>query len=219
MKKRVAVIHTSFVSVNDLKNLFKEIVPLVEMINIVDDSLLDEVKKNGELTANVTRRICTYALEAQTMGVDLILNQCSSVGEAVDVVRKMLNIPYLKVDEPMVEEAVKIGGNIAVVATVQSTLGPSTRLVDRTAKKLGRNVKIKACLVDGALDILMKEGDKDKHNRMVLDIIKREAKSSDVIILAQGSMVSLLPFLDEIRVPVFTSPRLGVMRVKEVLGI
>lgn len=30
MSKKVAVIHTSFVSVNDLKDLFKEIIPSVK---------------------------------------------------------------------------------------------------------------------------------------------------------------------------------------------
>ena len=145
MKKRVAVIHTSFVSVDALKELFKEIIPSVKMINIVDDSLLPEVLENGGLTEGVIRRVCAYAVEAQDMGVDLILNQCSSVGEAVDVARKMLKIPYLKIDEPMAEEAVKIGGNISVVATVPTTLCPSVRLIEDTAYRMGKRVKIKKC--------------------------------------------------------------------------
>ena len=45
---KVVLIHTSPVSLNDLKALFKEIIPDVEMVNIIDDSLLDEVKKNGK---------------------------------------------------------------------------------------------------------------------------------------------------------------------------
>ncbi|MCG8402993.1 MAG: aspartate/glutamate racemase family protein, partial [Firmicutes bacterium] len=127
--KKAAVIHTSFVSVNDLKDLFNEIIPSVKMINIVDDSLLPEVLENGGLTNSVTRRICTYAMEAEAMGADIILNQCSSVGEAVDVARKLIKIPYMKVDEPMAEEAVGIGGDISVIATVPTTLGPSVRLI------------------------------------------------------------------------------------------
>jgi Asp/Glu/hydantoin racemase len=167
MSKKVAVIHTSFVSVNDLKDLFKEIIPSVKMINIVDDSLLAEVLENSGLTNNVIRRICAYAFEAQAMGADAIFNQCSSVGEAVDVARKMLNIPFIKVDESMAEEAVKIGGNISVVATVPTTLGPSVRLIENTAIEMNKRVTIRRCLVEGAFDALVKERDKEKHNRMV----------------------------------------------------
>lgn len=37
--QKVAVIHTSPVSLNELKALFAELLPEVEMINIIDDSL------------------------------------------------------------------------------------------------------------------------------------------------------------------------------------
>lgn len=219
MNKKVAVIHTSFVSVNDLKDLFKEIIPSVKLINIVDDSLLAEVLEKGGLTNNVTRRICAYAIEAQAMGVDIILNQCSSVGEAVDVARKMINIPYIKVDEPMAEEAVRIGGNISVIATVPTTLGPSVRLIEKTAVDMNKDINIKRCLVEGAFDALVKEGNRDKHNNMVLETVKEEAQKADAIVLAQGSMICLLPQLMDIRVPIFTSPRLGVARIKQVLNM
>lgn len=41
--KKVAVIHTFLYSVEDLKLLFDKYLPEVEMINIIDDSLLKEV--------------------------------------------------------------------------------------------------------------------------------------------------------------------------------
>ena len=43
MKKKVAVIHTSLVSLEDISALFNEIIPEVELTLIMDDSLLDEV--------------------------------------------------------------------------------------------------------------------------------------------------------------------------------
>ena len=99
-----------------------------------------------------------------------------------------------------------------------STVGPSTRLVRRTAERLGKRVDVRECLVDGALDILMKEGDRDRHNRLVLDAIEKAEEDSDVIVLAQGSMIVLEPLLEHIRKPVLTSPRLGVERVRKMLA-
>lgn len=219
MKKKIAVIHTSFVSVNELKALFAEIIPEAEVMNIVDDSLLDEVKKNGSITPGIVSRICTYARHAQELGADLIFNQCSSVGEAVNVARSMLTIPYIKVDEPMAEKAVALGSKIAVVATVASTMGPSARLVYQAAKKADKAIALTECLVDGAMDILIKEGNIEKHNELVLAAIEKVAETHDVIVLAQGSMTVLLPLVAHIKTPILTSPRLGVERARQVLGL
>ena len=216
-KKKVAVIHTSFVSVDHLKSLFSEIIPEVEMINIVDDSLLEEVKANGHITPAIIRRVCVYANQAEQLGADMILNQCSSVGEAADVAQQTIGIPLLKVDTPMAEEAVAAGEKIAVIATVESTMGPSVRLVERAAAAMGKTITIKEHLVANALDVLMKEGNREKHNQLVLDEIEKAAEESDVIVLAQGSMVVLEPLIGGIRVPVLTSPRLGVERVKQMI--
>ena len=85
---KVVLIHTSPVSLNDLKALFKEIIPEVEMVNIIDDSLLEEVKKNGQINSAIISRMCAYVQVAKTLQPDLIFNQCSSVGEAFDIARK-----------------------------------------------------------------------------------------------------------------------------------
>jgi hypothetical protein len=216
--KKMAIIHTSFVSVNDLAALCKEILPGVTVVNIVDDSLLPEVREHGGLTANVTRRICAYAVEAQQMGCDAILNQCSSVGEAVDVAQGLLCIPYRKVDGPMAEQAAAIGGRIAVIATVPTTLGPSCRLVEQAAARLNTKAEVVPVYVDGAFDVLLKQG-ADAHNAMLIERVRQEAVRASCVVLAQGSMLCLAPLLTDMPVPVFTCPRLGVTQMKAVLGL
>ena len=219
MKKKIVVaIHTSFVSVEKLKSLFAETVPDAIVHNIVDDSLLAEVMANGSVTPAIVKRYCAYASTAESLGADLIFNQCSSVGEAVNIARKTISIPILKVDEPMAELAVATGSRIAVVATVKSTMAPSVNLVKEAARNANKTVQIQECLVDGALDILMKEKNQEKHNQLVLDAIHKAAKTNDVIVLAQGSMVVLQPFLDDVGVPVLTSPQLGVERLRCMLN-
>ncbi|MBP1529099.1 MAG: Asp/Glu/hydantoin racemase [Erysipelotrichaceae bacterium] len=215
---KVVLIHTSPVSLNDLKALFKEIIPDVEMVNIIDDSLLDEVKKVGKINANIISRMCAYVQVAKTMKPDLIFNQCSSVGEAFDIARTQADCKTLKIDEPMAEKAISLGSKIGVVATVASTVQPSSDLIRNTAKKCGKDVWVNEYLVDGALDILM-SGDVDKHNKLVIEAIKKAESENDVVVLAQGSMTAILPLLTDIKKPVLTSPRLAVERVKEELGL
>ena len=52
---------------------------------------------------------------------------------------------------------------------------------------------------------------------MVIKGIKELSKKVDVIVCAQGSMVTLINDLGETPVPVLTSPRLGIERAVEVL--
>lgn len=216
--KRVGIIHTSFVSVDYLQSLFREIMPEVGIVNIVDDSMLSEVVENGHVTQALIQRYCGYATNLERMGVQLILNQCSSVGEVVDVARTMIRVPIVKIDEPMAEKAVRSGRRISVLATVASTVGPSVRLLQTVASRLGKSVFVTEHLVEGALEILMRDGDRQKHDHLVLEMIQKVQDESDVIVLAQGSMVVLIPLLSGTRVPILTSPRLGVERVKDELS-
>jgi Asp/Glu/hydantoin racemase len=219
MKKKVVVIHTFLYSVEDLKKLFREKLPEVEMVNIIDDSLLQESLDNKGMTMAVARRITQYALIAESMHADAILNQCSSVSEAVDIVKNIINIPYVKIDEPMAREAVKSGNKIAVIATAISTVGPSTRLVENVAKKLEKKVIVKDYFATGAYEALLQENNRDKHNEIVINTIEKAAKENDVIVLAQGSMYHLLPLLKHIKKPILTSLESGVEQLRSVLKL
>lgn len=218
MKKKVAVVHTSAVSLKVLNDLFATIIPEAEIFNIIDDSLLAEVKTAGHPTPFLIKRMCCYYQLAEESAADLIFNQCSSVGEAADIAALTISTPVLKVDEAMARKAVELGSRIAVVATVASTVAPSCRLVEKMAKEAGKAVEVKSCLVDGALEILMKEGP-EKHNQMVIAKVEEAEKNADVIVLAQGSMIVLEPLLSHIKIPVLTSPRLGVEYARKLLAL
>ena len=215
--KKVYIIHTSLVSHAELNALFAEMIPEAKVFNIVDDSLLADAMANGGITEKIVGRMCKYYEAAAANGADLIFNQCSSVGEAADIAAKLVAIPVVKVDEAMAEKAVALGKRIAVVATVKSTMKPSCNLVRAKAALAGKTVEVAEYLVDGALDVLMKENDRAKHNALVLAAVKKAEAECDVIVLAQGSMTVLLPELTEIKKPVLTSPRIGVEKARAAL--
>ena len=215
--KKVYIIHTSLVSHAELNALFTELVPDAKVHNIVDDSLLHDVMQNGGITPKVISRMCAYVQAAAANGADLIFNQCSSVGEAADIAAKLVSIPVLKVDAAMAEKAVELGTKIGVVATVRSTMRPSCNLVRSKAAEAGKQIDVVEYLVDGALDVLMKEKNREKHNAMVLESVRKAEEECDVVVLAQGSMTVLLPELQDVKKPVLTSPRLGVERARKLL--
>lgn len=215
--KKVVIIHTSLVSHAELNALFAELVPEARIHNLVDDSLLSDVMEHGGLTENVISRMCAYVQAAAHNGADLIFSQCSSVGEAAEIAARLVTVPVLRIDAAMAEHAVATGSRIGVIATVRSTLKPSGDLIRRKAAEAGRHVEIVEYLVDGALEVLLREQNRARHNAMVIDTVRAAEDACDVLVLAQGSMTVLLPELGTIRKPVLTSPRLGVERARKLL--
>lgn len=217
MKRKVALIHTGFVLVKNLTDLFIKLALPVELINIVDDSLLKDVIAAGKVNKEVIRRICGYMIAAEVAGAEVILNVCSSVSEVVDVAENLVNIPIIKIDEPMAEMAVEKGENIGVLATLKTTLDPTCRLLEKKARVIDKKIHIKRDLCPGAFDRLI-AGDLQKHDTMVLERIRRLSKQADLIVLAQGSMARLVPQLEqEISIPVLTSLESGIKRIGGVL--
>lgn len=219
MKKKIVILHTSMVSFEVFNHLFKEIIPEAEISNIVDEDLLATLNKNRGITESIIQRICNYIIFAEASGADLLFSQCSSTRVAIECARKMVKIPVFMVDDGMAEKAVSIGSRIGVVATAAATIKPTSSALNGAAEKVGNSITIKEYFADGALDILMKEKNVEKHNRLVLDLINKAVEENDVVVLAQGSMITLISYLENTKVPVLTSPRLGVEKVREVLGI
>ena len=214
--KTVAVVHTGPATVQPIKQQFQELLPDVRVINIVDDSLLNDVIAAGHLTEAVAGRILTYMQEGQKMGAVAILNACSSVGEAATAARAGLSIPVVKIDERMAERAVALGPRIGVVATVRTTLEPTIRLIRAKAKETGQQIEISEGLAEGAFQALL-EGKTEAHDEVVRRTILSLVDKVDVIVLAQASMARLTSSLGDLKGPVLSSPRSGVEAVRALL--
>ena len=216
MGKHVVVLGTSFANIADHKALFAQYDPTIRVNLVADDALIQDILANHGPTPNVIQRLCTYASMAQQMGADLIINQCSSVSEVVDLYENLVNVPVLKVDQPMAEKAVSLGSKIALVTTNTTTVGPSRRLIERCAAAAGKEVEVIECVVDGAMEALF-AGDAKKHNDMLRDKIIGLDGQCDVIVLAQGSMIAIMPEVQCVKTPVLTSIPLAVERAVEML--
>ena len=161
---------TSTSNHQDIKDMFKAIDPSIRVNLLTEDSLIQDILANEGPTPSIIKRMCAYAMMAQEAGADIIVNQCSSVSEVADIYAQMVDIPVLKVDQPMAEKAVSLGSKIALVTTNTTTVGPSRRLIERCAAAAGKEVEVMECVVDGAMEALF-AGDAKKHNDMLRDKI------------------------------------------------
>lgn len=221
MAQTLALVHTSklfFSTETALMGLFDEIMPGVRIINIMDDSLLADCMSAGEVTADVTRRLCGYARAAEEAGADAALSLCSSVGPAIDVARRIVDIPIVKIDDAHTEEAVRTAERIGVLATVATTMHPTIALLREKAAAAGREVAVREGLAPSALEALM-GGDKARHDEMLLAKARELAAEVDVILFAQASMTRLEgEVAGQTGLPVLSSPRRAVLRARDVLG-
>ena len=218
--KKLALIHTSMVFVKVetmMSDIFAEVMPDVELINIVDDSLLPEVMATGIITPAVQKRMTAYVKAAEETGADAIFSLCSSLGPAVEVASAEVSIPVAKIDDAMTEKAVEMAERIGVMATVSTTLPPTVNLIKSKAEAEQKVVEVRDLLVEGAFELLM-AGKKDEHDQQVYAAARQLAPEVEVIVFAQASMTRLAPQTqDETGLPVLTSPRLGIEYVKRIL--
>jgi Asp/Glu/hydantoin racemase len=213
----VAAIYTSPAIVEPIKELFAEIIPGCRLINIVDDSLIQDVIRDGSVSPAVARRLFRYYEAAADTGADLIFNTCSSIGEVASAARSMLDIPLVKIDEPMAAKAVQTGKTLAVLATLPTTLAPTVRLVSSLAAQAGKSITVLEGLAKGAFEALLAKNP-ETHDRLIAETAEKLADRADAFVLAQGSMARMEAFLaKKTGKPVFSSPRLGVLEVKAVL--
>ena len=221
MAQTLACIHTSMVFINVetmMNDIFKEIMPKVRRINIIDDSLLADVMASGKITQSITRRMCTYVQAAEESGADAILSLCSSLGPTIDIARPLVNIPVIKIDDPMAEEAARSAKRIGVMATVLTTLGPTVDLIRSKASAMNKEIHIEPTLVEGAFQILM-SGDRERHDRMVAEEAQKLASKVDVIVLAQASMTRLVPILGQkTSLRILSSPRMAIEYTAKILN-
>lgn len=214
----LALIHTGTFLASVFTGLCREIMPDVDVFNMVDESLIRNTIAANRLTPQTSLRLVALLKSAEEAGASAILVTCSSVGPAVEAAQQFLNIPVLRVDTPMANKAIAIGSRIGVVATLATTLKPTVELIQRQAQLQARTIEVKSILCGGAFDAVV-SGDTTKHDQLVADGIRELMPQVDVIVLAQASMARAANTISETSrtVPILSSPELAVVLAQEVI--
>jgi glutamate racemase len=187
----VVFIHTVPPLIEVFSRLAGKLLPGVRVMHILDEPLLEHVRRQGQLSAADVERLATHIQEAAAVGAEAALVTCSTVSPAVDAVRGGAAIPVIKIDEAMIDEAVRLGAHVGVVATNPTTLTPTQQLLCAAAQRVGKEIAIEPLLVEGALAALL-GGDGATHDCLVRDAVESLAERVDVVVLAQASMARVM---------------------------
>lgn len=170
-----------------------------------------------------------YAKDLCELGkVDAILITCSTMNRSYPIVKKAVEpygISVVQIDEPMMEQAVKISKRLLVIATHGPTIKSTFDLLKETALRLGKSDDLE-CFgvnVEEAFHFLGK-GNIKRHNQLIAEAIRQGIKEyhTDCVVLAQISMsVFKLEYPDcekEFGVRVLTSGEEGFKHISRLLG-
>lgn len=218
MAKTLALIHTAPVLIPVFQKLCQENLDGTDVFNIVDESLLKNTIRDGELTPLTVQRLVGYVQSAKQAGADAVLVTCSSIGPGVEAARAVVDLPVLRIDEAMADAAVQTGSRIGVAATLTSTLDPTIDLIKTRAVRVNRSCEVVARLCEGAFEAVA-SGDTSTHDRIVQENLLLLMNEVDVVVLAQASMARVVEAMNpaDLRVPVLSSPRRAVEQANEVL--
>ena len=213
---RIALIHATPVAIDPICTTFKRLWPQARVTNLLDDSLSADLAAAGELNQAMIDRFCVLAKYVEAGGADAILFTCSAFGAAIEVARGAVRIPVLKPNEAMMEEAIKTGPRIALLATFEPSLPSMRAELEQMAVVRKTNLKISTKAVPAALTALQ-GGDDAGHDKQIAAAAE-EFSDCDALLLCQFSMASAAE-----RIParrgrsVFTSPYSAVARLKQLL--
>jgi Asp/Glu/hydantoin racemase len=212
MIRRVAFIHTVAALVERFRPRFQSELPGTDCVHMLDESVLQDLMRAGP-SASITRRVAGLAMLAADAGADLIVFTCSSTSPAIDAARRLVDVPILKIDDPLYELAAQEPGRVGLVCTTSSTVEPSRALLAEHAVRSGQAIGIRSTLCGAAFEALL-AGRRDEHDRLVVEAAAAIAPEVDRIVLAQASLAHLAGSLEErLKMPVMASPELMVREV------
>lgn len=208
---RIAIIHALRHSPPPIEAAFARLWPEARLMNLLDDSLSADLARDGRLTEDMTRRFLTLARYAASTGAQGILFSCSAFGPPIETcARDLAPMPVLKPNEAMIEEAVKHGSRIGLLATFAGTL-------DSMPPEFPAGVTVVPKLAEGALAALDR-GDAAEHDRLAAEAARALA-DCDAIALGQFSLARAAPLVAQVTgKPVLTTPESAVRKLKALLA-
>lgn len=184
----------------------------VNMIEITDSGLLFKIIEDKGLKKQTLRRILKLYESAVESGADMILNTCSTIGEAADMAGRIFDVPVVKIDDAMLREAAAHYKKIGVLATLTTTLKPTDGYLKRIAAEQNKTVEITEAIAENAFEAAI-SGNGALHNDLVVQKAK-SFKDVEAIVLAQASMMNVQERIAmETGLPVLSSPRLCAAQI------
>jgi hypothetical protein len=205
----IAFLHTSPVHVPTFAKLMQEVAPALRVTHLVHEDLLADAQRDGTEGEPLIARIERAMSDASASGAPVVVCTCSTIGGVAEAMETGGSFKPTRIDRAMADEAVKSGRPVLLVAALESTLGPTTALLQASAKRLGTNPGIENLVVADAWRHFQ-AGDQASYIDTIVTAVSQAGSASKVVVLAQASMAPAADALAKKGITALTSPKLGV---------
>lgn len=214
----VGLVHTTRLVIDPVHEAIAGSIPDIGLNHVLDEGILKRLSVLGRITPEIVDWLTQMVESTQNAGADLAVVSCSSLSPCVNEVRNHLQIPVLKVDEPMMEYAVKNAGRIGLLMTNPTTEIPSQLLFKEVSERLSSDAVLVPKLCPEAFAKL-NNGDLHGHDEEVVDVARQLLSEVDLVMLAQISIARVRTNLDDtLSARVLSSIDFISEKITEVLG-
>ncbi|MGY5779479.1 Asp/Glu racemase [Rhizobium sp. LEGMi135b] len=156
--------------------------------------LLLAAEKVGRLTDEISAETAAL-LWHLAQDADAVVLNCSTLGPAASQVATGVKARIIRADSTLAEKAVKVGGKVIVLCTVETTITPTTALFEAAAKATGAEIEVR--LVPGAW-AHFRTDDLPSYLASIADAVSAANSEGPVTIaFAQASMTDAARLLPE----------------------
>ena len=135
-RSRSALPACAEVHVSTFTALLADTSPDAVDVHVVDTELLVDARLRG-IDDGIRARLSDRLREVASHHPDVILCSCSTLSSTAERLAPKVDCPVVRIDRPMAERAVAMGGRIALVVAVESTLEPTRALFEESAAAIG----------------------------------------------------------------------------------
>jgi len=196
---------------------FRDVFPEAQILHLLDETLIEDFRREGGLSPHSRRKALQMALTAQEAGVDGILVTCSTLSPSVDDFRPFVRIPIVKIDEPVIEEVVQNADTVGLLATAETVLKSVEPLVLKKVREAGRKISVRPFIKGDVWPLLQK--DPAAFYRAIAGAATEAAKECQAVILTQVSIGPGRDYVEEkFRNRVYASPAYAVQAIRKILS-
>ncbi len=189
------LIHTADVHCATFEALRDLLAPEAVLDHVVRPDWLTRAQAGEDLRSELTEQI-----------TDRTLCTCTTLGPLAE------ELGALRIDQPMMAEAAQMKGAILMAFCLESTRGPSLTLLEQALASAGRDAHVHTLLTQD-LWPLFERGLHADFLSGIADRVRNEFLQLDdvgCVVLAQASMAGAAEKLQDLGIPVLSSPELAL---------
>lgn len=203
----IAFLHTSEKHIGRFQQLVERYFPEQEVTHFVNSSLLEEALQTGHLNAIAFDQQINEIVNGNP---ERIICTCSTIGPLCESYPKVFRI-----DVPITRYLVQKYKRIALVYTAKSTLTVSKALLQSTAEKANKEIKIFECNCSASWPYFM-QGNIDFYLKSIAQKIQTFEYEVDAVFLAQASMEGAKAYLRKYANKIYASPEFGIRELLDL---